>query len=261
MDLHTEAHEVAVDVDGLLRLLLTLVRVAERQVSVHVFLVGGDRLLEHVLRYAVLGLDIVHDGRVVEEHAVGRLDVQRRVVVGQGVLELAGALHVDAEVVVDLCLVLRRLQGTLVERVSLLVAALLLEEYGQVAAGPEVVRLCLQRLLVVVLGPLEVANLLVDVAEVEECGRIFLLSHGDLQIVDGALRVFPLLKQHDADVEVGLEVLWVGLERPLVVRQALVEVGGLASLQPQVLDACGDRVQRVDVLGVMLKNRQVDFFL
>lgn len=261
MHLDAEAHEVSIDIDGLLGRFLTLEGVPERQVRIHVLLVGGDGLLEHVLRDVVLGLDVVHDGRVVEEHAVGGLEVKRSVVVGQGVLELTGPLHVDAKVVVDLGLILRGLQRSLVERMCLLVAALLLEENGEIAARLEVIRLCLQSLLVVVLRPLKVTDLLVDVAEVEQRRGVLLLRDGDLEVVNGPLRVLSLLEEHDADIEVGLEVLRVSLESPLVVRQALVKVGSLTRGEPQVLDTCGDRVERVDILSVMFENREIDLFL
>ena len=113
--------------------------------------------------------------------------------------------------------------------------------------------------LVVLLGLQTVAQLLVNIRKVKEGGCILLFIYRNLEVVNRLFCVLLLIVEKHTNIEIGLEVLGVRLQRLLVVLQALL-IATLAKYC-QLLDALRYRVEAIDVLWVQFKNLQVNLFL
>ena len=105
-----------------------------------------------------------------------------------------------------------------------------------------------------------VSFLLVNIGQVEESvDVVWLFVQGNFQMLDGLISILLLVVEHDAEVKPCLEVLRVGIECPLVISPAGIEVT-LADWC-HMLDACGNRVQGIDILRVVLENLQINLSL
>ena len=99
--------------------------------------------------------------------------------------------------------------GLTQSKVGFLPLALSIQQNPQVDSGFCVLWVNHQHLVVALLGLVEIADLLVDDAHVEQSDCISFLVDGDLKVVDGSLCVFALVVKEDADVEIGFKVLRV----------------------------------------------------
>ena len=147
----------------------------------------------------------------------------------------------------------------LVVTLSVRTSSLFLKDNCQVDLSLVISRIDLEDLLVVLLCLLAVAQLLEDVGEVEEGGGILLFGNGDLQVVHCLLSILFLVVDEDANIEIGLKVLGIRLERLLIVLEALL-VAALAEYG-QLFYALRDRIESVDVLGVQVEYLKVNLFL
>ena len=98
-----------------------------------------------------------------------------------------------------------------------------------------------------------------DNSKVEKSDSISLLINCYFEIVNGSLGILFLVVEKNANVEVCFKVLWVGFQSFLVVRKAFLEVTLVRGCQ--VLDACSNWIETVDVLRIQIQDFKVDLFL
>ena len=137
--------------------------------------------------------------------------------------------------------------------------AFLFEQNREIGLRLIVLRINLEDFLIIFFGLYCIAQILVDVRQVEERRCILLFVDGNFQVMNCFVGVLLLVVEEHTDVEIGLKVLRVCLEGLLVILQALL-VATLA-FKGQLLDALRHGVEPVDVLRVELQDLQVNLFL
>ena len=146
VNLGTQRDELFVNVQGLLVLLLALQGVAEREISVHIVLTVLNTLLQVRNRGRILTANVVEDACVVQHNGIDRVQVDGALVVVEGVVELAGALHIDAHVLEDARLLGVVSGGILVLGQSFGAVTELLVDDAEIHLGLVVIRVKLQNL-------------------------------------------------------------------------------------------------------------------
>jgi len=136
-----ESVQIFVDLESLLILLLPLESVSKSQVGIHVLLVLEDAELEGLDGLVILTADIEKDARVVQDHRVRRVQVDRLPVEVQGLLESSGAFHINAHVLEDSGFAGVLLGSFHIVAVCLIAFAFFLEDDGEVDLRFVVVRL------------------------------------------------------------------------------------------------------------------------
>ena len=113
--------------------------VTESQVGVYIFFVLEDRQLKTLNSFFVLTPDIKKNTSVVQDHRVGRVQVNGLFVVIQSLFKSSGAFHINAHVLKDAGLTQILVGGLYVVVVGLLTLAFLLKDNGEVHLGLVVV--------------------------------------------------------------------------------------------------------------------------
>lgn len=87
---------------------------------------------------------------------------------------------------------------------------------------------------------MSLTDFFVNDCHVEEGSGVSLLIDSNLQIMNSPIRVFTLMIEQQSDIKVGLEVLRISVQRPMIERKALLEVA--LSWHSEVLNARGDSI-------------------
>jgi len=101
MHLHIQTHELLVYCQRLLLVSTAFIGITQGQISVYVLCIFLDRKFKLLNRTGVVTLDVVQNSRVVHDHTVFWIELDRFLVVPECFCKLARSFKVDSKVLVD----------------------------------------------------------------------------------------------------------------------------------------------------------------
>jgi len=101
MHLHIQTHELLVYCQRLLLVSTAFIGITQGQISVYVLCIFLDRKFKLLNRTGVVTLDVVQNSRVVHDHTVFWIELDRFLVVPECFCQLARPFKVDSKVLVD----------------------------------------------------------------------------------------------------------------------------------------------------------------